>query len=219
MTKQTINKKIKLKHQLFNLILTACFIAISLLTCYISDILPKVSGISIEFYLVIVIISFILIPNKWYKVLYLVLFSLIRMLVIPISAINFADLLLEYFLPLDIFIFYLWTNNYYQFLQKHCLHHHLLIFSISLLFFTTIIMLIRLFCFVWAGYLWYTVGNWQASWIYEIGGYWVSILVVLIILGILIIPTMKLIPILHQKYGVFNYYQKISNHQHHVKDN
>ena len=49
MAKQTINKRIKLKQQLFNLILTASFIAISLLTCYISDILPKVSGISIEF--------------------------------------------------------------------------------------------------------------------------------------------------------------------------
>ena len=210
MTKQTINKKIKLKHQLFNLILTASFIAISLLTCYISDILPKVSGISIEFYLVIVIISFILIPNQWYKVLYLILFSLIRMLVIPISAINFLDLLLEYFLPLYLFLFYLWVNNYYQFLQKYFAKYSCLIFAVSLIFFTFIIMLMRLFCFVWAGYLWYTIGNWQASFIYEISGYWISIVVVLIMLGILIFPTQKLLPILQKQYFAFNHKQKVT---------
>ena len=204
MTKQSINKKLKLKHQLFNLILTASFIAISLLTCYISDILPKVSGISIEFYLVIVILSLILIPNKWYKVIYLILFSLIRMLVIPISAINFADLLLEYFLPLDIFIFYLWSNNYYQWLNKHVNQSSLLIFTISIICFTCFIMFIRLFFFVVAGYLWYTIGNWWASFIYEISGYWVSIIVVLILLAILIITTMKLIPILQKKYLLIN---------------
>lgn len=203
MTKQTINKRIKLKQQLFNLILTASFIAISLLTCYISDILPKVSGISIEFYLVVVIISFVLIPNKWYQIVYLILFSLIRMLVIPISAINFADLLLEYFVPLDIFIFYLGTINYYQFLNKKLVKSSLLIFCISLLIFTVFIMLIRLFCFVLAGYLWYTIGNWYASFIYEISGYWVSIIVVLIVLGILIVPIMKLVPILQKKYLAF----------------
>lgn len=208
MTKQSINKKLKLKHQLFNLILTASFIAISLLTCYISDILPKVSGISIEFYLVIVILSLILIPNKWYKVIYLILFSLIRMLVIPISAINFADLLLEYFLPLDIFIFYLWSNNYYQWLNKHVNQSSLLIFTISIICFTCSIMFIRLFFFVVAGYLWYTIGNWWASFIYEISGYWVSIIVVLILLAILIIPTMKLIPILQKKYLLINQIKK-----------
>ena len=200
MAKQAINKRIKLKQQLFNLILTSCFIAISLLTCYISDILPRISGISIEFYLVIVILSLILIPNKWYKVIYLILFSLIRMLVVPISAINFADLLLEYFLPLDIFIFYLWSDDYYQWLNKHIGKYSLLIFSISMIIFTIAIMLIRLFCFVWAGYLWYTIGNWTASFIYEISGYWVSIIVVLILLGILIIPTLKLIPIINKRY-------------------
>ena len=208
MTKQSINKKLKLKHQLFNLILTASFIAISLLTCYISDILPKVSGISIEFYLVIVILSLILIPNKWYKVIYLILFSLIRMLVIPISAINFADLLLEYFLPLDIFIFYLWSNNYYQWLNKHVNQSSLLIFTISIICFTCFIMFIRLFFFVVAGYLWYTIGNWWASFIYEISGYWVSIIAVLILLAILIIPTMKLIPILQKKYLLINQIKK-----------
>ena len=208
MTKQSINKKLKLKHQVFNLILTASFIAISLLTCYISDILPKVSGISIEFYLVIVILSLILIPNKWYKVIYLILFSLIRMLVIPISAINFADLLLEYFLPLDIFIFYLWSNNYYQWLNKHVNQSSLLIFTISIICFTCFIMFIRLFFFVVAGYLWYTIGNWWASFIYEISGYWVSIIAVLILLAILIIPTMKLIPILQKKYLLINQIKK-----------
>ena len=208
MTKQDINKKLKLKHQLFNLILIACLIAISLLTCYISDILPRISGISIEFYLVIVIISLILIPNKWWKVIYLILFSLIRMLVIPISAINFSDLLLEYFLPLYVFIFYLWWNNYYQFLVKHWQVNALLIFTISILFFTCLMMFVRLGCFVIAGYLWYTVNNWWASWIYEISGYWVSIVVVLILLAMLIVPTMKLIPILQKKYLLINSIKK-----------
>lgn len=191
----------KLKGKLFNLILVSFFLALLLIINYLFNLLPRVSGISFELYLAILPFCLIFIPLKPYSFLLLIVFPFVKMLIIPDYAINFYDLLLEYFLSIYIYFPFIFLNiwsNYSYLAKKRKKAIYLIIFIILNIF----ILTTRFFFFVIASYLWYIPNQWWLSFVYELNGYWLTYITCIIISIFLGIMLLKMIPKLKTRYWI-----------------
>ncbi len=212
-----------LKKNLFNIALVSYLLGLLLLVDYLFGLIPKIGGISCEFYLIIVIFGLILIPNKFYKLIYLIIIPVFKMFVYPAYAVNNLDLFLEYYLTIYIYFILICFDNFLivKYNKKRYLlfdnNNRLYWFNINLdtsnylknkqinfvfsfICINILILLLRYFIYVYAGYLWYTQHNWIASFIYETFGYITTFVVITLLVTLCTYPILKLKVILLKRY-------------------
>lgn len=142
---------------LFYLILTSFFLAMTFLSSYISSFLrfPFLGRQPIEIYLIFFIFCIILINKFIYKILYFILAPILLLLTPGLFFINFQQVLIEYILTYYCFFLFLLFNfswDKLQYKNKKMKYFDLVIF----VSFFLISIFLKWFLHFVSGYYWWT---------------------------------------------------------------
>ena len=179
------------KTNVYYLVLTGIFMAITIIMKLIFHFIPVANGYGIEFHLIGYTYGMLLINNRKWQWTFGILTPWV-ILMVPPSVVKFWQFLVEYIVALYIFLPFIyfdvivkWINRITKSTKKSMVLQ-LLIFALML----TIIMFEKLALHTLAGKVWWLpAGTWYASFIYNLPIYAITLGIILPV-GLVVYPSL-----------------------------